>query len=120
MEEIYYLIRVFYFTWAGLLFWYMLWWGVQDVVVGHRCGHIQVPPEHHFFALGCLMAALVLDLSISEIVLEGVDGGWRTFLPFLFLTPATIASYLGAYRVKMHRIAVEGGYCGGEIPHEHI
>lgn len=114
IDEIYNLTRTFYFVWAGILFWYMLYWGIQDLMVGHRCGHIQVPPEHHLFASASLAAALVLDLSIGEIWLQDVVGGWRTFLPALFLTPATIASYLGAYRVKMHREAVTGGYCNGQ------
>ena len=113
MDDVYLTVRTFYFVWATILFWYMVYWGLQDIIVGRKCGHVQVPPEHNLFAFASCMASLVYALSVGEIILTDPEGGLRVFWPFLWMVPATIASLQGSYRIRMHRKAMAAGHCGG-------
>ena len=120
MDDVYMVVRSIYFVWAVILFWYMVYWGIQDVIIGRRCGHTQIPPEHTLFAFSAVLAAFVLGASLAEVFLKEVPGGWRVFLPIVFLVPATAASVQGAFRVKMHRLNVELGACAGGHTHDEL
>lgn len=111
MDEVYLWTRAFYFMWGFGLFLSMIHWGLQDLILSRRCGHMQLPPECYFFSTAAFAAVFVLLASLGEIFFQEVMGGFRVFLPILFLLPASIAVQQGAYRIKMHREMIRRGLC---------
>ena len=111
MDEIYTIFRTIYFVWGVLLFFVMVYWGLQDLMLGKRCGHVQMPPEFYFFATAAMASAVVLALSLGEIFLQSIPGGYRVFLPALFLVPSSLGVHQGAFRIQMHRKSIEMGTC---------
>ncbi len=111
MEDVYNVFRVANFAWAFLLFFGLIYWGLQDIILSRRCGHIQVPPEHYFFATACLVACFVFLVILGEVFLKDPEIILGSIFPALFLLPATIACSQGAFRIRMHREMIRKGLC---------
>lgn len=112
MDDLYEWTRIFYFCWAFILFIIMIYWGIQDILLNKRCGHVQVPPEHMLWATAVLGSVFTFSYSLGEILfLANIPGGIRVFLPALCLLPASIALKQGAFRIQMHRYSVDRNLC---------
>jgi len=110
-ETIYDVFRAFYFAWASGLFIIMLYFGVLDIIYTRKCSAVHIYPEQQYWALATFGAVVVYILSIIEIVLQDVMGGWRVFLPVIIFLPASLAVFWGAHRIRNHAKAVRTGSC---------
>lgn len=109
MDDVYTMTRSIYFVWGFLLFLGMIHWGLQDLLLSRKCGHRHVTPEHHVWAAASLAGIFVLLVSIGEIFLMHAPGGFRVFLPGIFLLFVNVALILGRRRIKSHRKSIERG-----------
>lgn len=112
-DDIFTAVRSFYFVWSFALFMGLIYWGLQDILLSRKCGHVQVSPEHYLFATATLAGAITLAGSLGELFLVSKigEGGVRVFLPIIFLVPASIALHQGAFRIRQHRKSIAKGWC---------
>lgn len=110
-DDVYTWVRAINFTWAFILFLGMIYFGVQDQMMKRQCSHTHVPPEFELWILAVFAANLAIILSLAEIFLKDVTGGWRVFAIWPFLVLASFALNQGAFRVKMHRASIRAGHC---------
>jgi hypothetical protein len=112
MDDAFTWVRALNFTWAFCLFFAMVYFGVMDIFLTRRCPHLHTPREWQYWILAAFLANLAIILSLAEIFLLDVTGGWRVFAIWPFLALTTVSITYTARRVRSHRASIASGECG--------
>ena len=109
MDEVYTWVRVLNFTWAFILFLGMIYFGVQDKILKSNLTRRRIEREFEIWILAVFCADVAVILSLAEIFLKNVTGGWRVFAIWPFLVLATMGLRYGAHRVRSKRKSIQTG-----------
>lgn len=87
----------------------MIYFGVQDKILKSHLTRRKMEREFEIWILAVFCADVAVILSLAEIFLTSVTGGWRVFAIWPFLLLATMGLRYGAQRVRAKRKSIQTG-----------